>query len=164
MDRFYAADSSLTIAIAGAVVSDRGELVRRSVKRQPLLHRELLLWAAGVGTRSGDLDVVAVPSVSSTRTVGRKINGAHGSAEALSTAAEDVQISPLVVVVSRLHKAAPGFQIGDVHLLAVDVVDLEADGGICASLDDGTSPDIHSVHAIVWKLRFGEERQKEEDG
>lgn len=96
----------------------------------------------------GDLDVVAVPAVVGPRPVGGEIHGADGGCEAGATAAENVEIAPLEVVVAGSHQPAPRLQIRDPNTVAVGVVECEADDGVGSSLDDRPGSDVHRVHTI----------------
>lgn len=130
-------------------VSDGSELIGRCVACDPLLHCEELLSARHVGTRGGDLDVVAVPAMVRTGPVGGQVHGADGCTQARSTAAENVEIAPLEVVVAGAHEASPCLQIGDLDRPSSVVVECEADDGVCPTFEDGPSSYVHHVHAAV---------------
>lgn len=130
-------------------VSDGSELIGRCVTCDPLLHCEELLTARHVRTRGGDLDVVAVPSMVRTGPVRGQVHGADGSTQARSTAAENVEIASLEVVVAGAHEASPCFQIRDLDRPSSGVVECEADDGVCPTFEDGPSSYVHHVHAAV---------------
>ncbi|KAK3042997.1 hypothetical protein RJ639_000974 [Escallonia herrerae] len=111
-----------TTIVGRARVPDGGELVRRGVGGQPLLHREELLGTGDVGAGGGHLHVVDVPPVVRAGTVGGQVHGANRAGQTRASAAEDVEVTPLEVVVARAHQPAPGLQIVDAHAVAVSVV------------------------------------------
>jgi len=86
-----------------AVVPYSPELIRRPVGCDPLLHREQRLRAVRVDPGGSDLDVVYVPAVMGPRPVRSYIDGANGLIQAWTSTAENVEIAPFEVVVTRLH-------------------------------------------------------------
>lgn len=137
-----------------AVVPDRSELVRRRIGGEPLLHRELLLSARLVYSGGRDLDVVDVPPVARPGSVGGEIHGADRAGQARAATAEDIEVSPLEVVVAGAHEPAPRLQIFDPDPVPGCVVESQADDGVGPTLDDRTRPHVHRVHAIRVVLQF----------
>lgn len=85
------------------VVPDSPELIGRSVGGEPLLNGELLLRARRVDAGGGDLDVIAVPTVMGPRAVGSKVDRTNRPIQAGASAAEDIEVAPFEVVVTRTH-------------------------------------------------------------
>ncbi|KAK3033394.1 LOW QUALITY PROTEIN: hypothetical protein RJ639_033901 [Escallonia herrerae] len=117
-------------------------LVRRGVGGQPLLHREELLGTGDVGAGGGHLHVVDVPPVVRAGTVGGQVHGANRAGQTRASAAEDVQVTPLEVVVARTHQSTPGLQIVNAHAVAVGVVQGQSDVRVRPGPYDRAGPDV----------------------
>nr|ACU13816.1 unknown [Glycine max] len=137
------------VQTVAAVVPNGPKLVRRSVESEPLLHLVLILSAGKVGPSGGDLDVVKVPAVVRTRSVRSNVNGTDGSVKTGSPSAEDVEVAALEVVVALAHQAAPCFEVFNVDVVAVLVVQLQPDLRVRSALQHRTGSNVCSVHTIV---------------
>ena len=114
--------TSQAVVIAGAVVSDSGQLIRRRIGGEPLLDRKERLLARDVSPRGCDLQVVTVPPVVRTRSVGGQVQSADRGGQARAASAENVEIASLKVVVSRTHQPAPRLQITDLDPVPIRIV------------------------------------------
>lgn len=115
------------IIIVGTGINLSSELVRRAIGSEPALNGEELLSAGDVGPSGGNLDVVTVPTVVWTRSIGGKLHVANWVAQTWASAREYVQVAPLVVLVVPAHQPTPGPEIFDEHAAARVVVECYAD-------------------------------------
>ena len=76
--------------------------------------------------------------------VGGDVDGADRAGEPGTSAAEDVEIAALEVVVIETHETSPSLQISDVDAVAVGIIQFQADLGVCSSLDDRSRPNVRS--------------------
>lgn len=158
MNRLLRLDPSIFFA---AIVPDGGQLIRRHIFGEPLLDRELLLSAGPVDPSQGGFHVVDVPAGVSAGTVGGQVEAADRGGQARCSAAEDVKIAPLEVVVVGAHQAAPRLDIRDLEVVTVAVVQPDADDGVGPASDDGSSPNVQRVHAILASGDDGEGEEEE---
>lgn len=147
-------DCAVVFVIGVTVVPDGSELVGGGVGGEPLLDGEQLLSAGLVDPSGGDLNVVDVPAVAGAGAVGGEVHGADGGGQTGDSAAEDVEIPPLEVVVSGAHQPAPRLQIVDPDSISVRVVHSQADDRISPSLYDRSRSHVHRGHTVRIVLHF----------
>nr|GMC67462.1 hypothetical protein DM860_014115 [Ipomoea batatas] len=104
------------------IVSNGGELIRRRIGGQPLLHREKLLVARLVDSGDGNLHVVTVPAVVRPGAVRSEVHITDPTRQARAARTENVQVTPLEIVISRAHKPSPSLEIIDPDTIAISVV------------------------------------------
>ena len=95
-------------SVGFTVVPNGSEVIGGGVGGEPLLDGKERLSTVEVGPSGGDLDVVALPAVVRAGAVGGEVHCAERGSETRSCAAEDVEVTPLKVIVVGAH---PGFKV-----------------------------------------------------
>lgn len=149
--------TDLTLILIGrTLVPDGGELMRRRIRGQPLLHLEIMLRALLMDAGDRHLQIITVPSVARTRPVGGQVQRANGRCQTRASAAEYVEISPLEVVVSRAHEPAPGLDVVNPDPVSRRIVESGGDYGVRPAFDDRAGSDVQCVHTIciILQIKF----------
>lgn len=138
-----------TLVLRRTVISGGIKLVRRSIGSEPLVNGELTLWASEMRPSCGDLNVVAVPSMVAAGSIRCEIEPAEWGGEARCSTGEDVEISPLEVVIICAHQAAPILQIRDLHAQAVRSSKRQAYLRVRSAFPDASRPDVDCVNTGI---------------
>lgn len=94
------------------------------------------------------LQVITVPSVARTRPVGGQVQRANGPCQTRASAAENVEVPPLEVVVSRAHEPAPGLDVVNPDSVSRCVVESGGDYGVRPAFYDRAGSNVECVHAV----------------
>lgn len=104
----------------------------------------------GLGAHGGHFNVVAIPAMMFTASVGREVHAADGSFQTLAEAREHVQVVPLEAVVVCTHeRASPFGDVADFVAVSIRVEELGADVRVSACFWQKSGFHEKGVHAVV---------------